>query len=174
MPAPRSKKAPVMFNGDENDIAEFLEVYECCADDVQLPKKEWVKFIFWYIEQSQCLTFEAFNGYATEDWDVFRDVIKEAFGGTFQAKKCMHGTLDSFIQALATKPITMDTELCMYHHDFQGKAAYLVTVKSRTHSLYSLEHILYLSYQVFPHNEPSPFVIFELRFYITSAFVSTR
>ena len=129
MPAPRSKKAPVMFNGNENDIAEFLEVYECCANDAQLPKKEWVKFMFWYIERSQHLTFEAFNGYATEDWDVFRDAIKEAFGGVFQAKKCTCATLDSFIQASATKPITMDTELCMYHRDFQGNAAYLVTDK---------------------------------------------
>ena len=46
---------------------------------------------------------------------------------------CFHrfltATLDSFIQASATKPITMDTELCVYHHDFQGKAAYLVTDK---------------------------------------------
>ena len=93
MQAPRSKKAPAMFNGDGNDIAEFLEVYKCCANDVQLPKKEWVKFMFQYIERSQHLTFEAFNGYATEDWDVFRDMIKEAFGSMFQAKKCTCATV---------------------------------------------------------------------------------
>ena len=32
IPAPRLKKAPDMFNGAEDDITEFLEVYEYCAD----------------------------------------------------------------------------------------------------------------------------------------------
>ena len=129
MPAPRLKKAPDMFNGDEDDIAEFLEVYERCADDAQLPKKDWVKFMFRYIDRSQRLTFEAFEGYATEDWEVFSDAIKEAFGGAFQTKKCTRATLDSFIQTSATNVITTDTELRVYHQDFQGKAAYLISDK---------------------------------------------
>ena len=44
-------------------------------------------------------------------------------------KKCMCLTLDSFIHAAATKPITTDTELCVYHCDFQGITAYLINDK---------------------------------------------
>ncbi|KAF8500699.1 hypothetical protein JB92DRAFT_3124320 [Gautieria morchelliformis] len=73
MPAPRSKKAPKMFNREDEDIAEFLKVCETCAGDVQLLKNEWVK---------------AFNGHAAEDWEVFSVSIQEAFGGAFQMKKC--------------------------------------------------------------------------------------
>ena len=50
IPAPRSKKAPKMFEGDEDDIAEFLDVYESCADDAQLPKADWVKVMFRYLD----------------------------------------------------------------------------------------------------------------------------
>ena len=52
IPGPRSKKVPKMFEGNEEDIAEFLDVYECCADDAQLPKDEWVKIMFRYLGQS--------------------------------------------------------------------------------------------------------------------------
>ena len=64
-----------------------------------------------------------------EDWDVFSDAIKEAFGGVFQTKKCTRAALDPFIQASATNVITTDTELHVYHRDFQGKAAYLISDK---------------------------------------------
>ncbi|KAF8532607.1 hypothetical protein JB92DRAFT_605726 [Gautieria morchelliformis] len=64
MLAPRLKKAPKTFSGDEDEITEFLDVYECCADGVQLHKMEWVKFMFRYIDRAQRLTFEGFDGYA--------------------------------------------------------------------------------------------------------------
>ncbi|KAF8530747.1 hypothetical protein JB92DRAFT_3105950 [Gautieria morchelliformis] len=129
MPVPRLKKALMMFNGEEDAIAEFLDIYEQCADDAQLPKTERVKFMFRYIDQSQCLTFEAFEGYANEDWDVFSVAIKEAFGGVFQTKQCMRAALDTFIHTSAAKVITTDTKLRIYHRDFQGKAAYLINNK---------------------------------------------
>ena len=129
MPAPRSKKAPKMFEGNEEDIAEFLDIYECCADDAQLPKEEWVKIMFRYLDRSQRLTFEAFDGYASEDWEVFSASIKEAFGGAFQTKKCTRATLDSFIHTSAAELITTDNELRVYHRSFQGIAAYLINDK---------------------------------------------
>ncbi|KAF8498434.1 hypothetical protein JB92DRAFT_2834241 [Gautieria morchelliformis] len=129
MPPPRSKKAPKTFSGDEDEITEFLDVYECCADDAQLPKTEWVKFMFLYIDRAQRLTFEALDGYATEDWDVFSEAIKEAFVGAFQTKKCTRATLDAFIQTASAKIITTDTELRVYHRHFQGIAVYLITDK---------------------------------------------
>ena len=50
MPAPRSKKAPKMFEGDEDDITEFLDVYESCADDAQLPNADWVKVMYRHLD----------------------------------------------------------------------------------------------------------------------------
>ncbi|KAF8510322.1 hypothetical protein JB92DRAFT_2831609 [Gautieria morchelliformis] len=129
MPAPRSKKAPRMFNGEDEDIAEFLEVYETCTGDAQLPKAEWVKVMFHYLERSQRLIFEAFDGYAAEDWDVFSSSIKEEFGGAVQSKKCTRATLDSFVQTSAAKVIITDTEFRVYHRCFQGTAAYLIKDK---------------------------------------------
>ena len=46
MPAPRSKKALKMFDGDEDDIAEFLDVYKQCVEDAQLPDTDHVKVMF--------------------------------------------------------------------------------------------------------------------------------
>ena len=80
MPVPRSKRALKLFEGDEGDIMDFLESYECRADDAQLPENQRVKVIFHYLHWSQRLIFEAFDGYATENWDVFKVSIKEAFG----------------------------------------------------------------------------------------------
>lgn len=69
-----------MFEGSEEEIAEFLAEYEHCAEDAQLPKADWVTFLFRYLARSQRLVFEAFDGYAAEDWDVFKVSIQEAFG----------------------------------------------------------------------------------------------
>ena len=124
MPAPRSEKAPKMLEGNDDDIAEFLDVYERCADDAQLLKTEWVKIMFRYLDQSQWLIFKAFDGYAEEDWEVLSASIREAFGGAFQTKKCMHTTLDPFICMSAADLITTDTELHVYHHSFQGIMCY--------------------------------------------------
>ena len=129
MPAPRSEKAPKMFEGNNKDIAESLDIYERCADDAQLLKTEWVKIMFRYLDQSQWLIFKAFDGYAEEDWEVLSASIREAFGGAFQMKKCTRTTLDSFIHTSAADLITTDTELCVYHRSFQGIAVYLIKDK---------------------------------------------
>ena len=53
MPATRSKTAPKTFKGNKEEIVEFLNAYKCCAEDAQLPKSEWVKLIFRYIDWVQ-------------------------------------------------------------------------------------------------------------------------
>ena len=69
-----------MFEESEEEIIMFLCDYEHCAEDVQRPKVDWVKVIFRYLHRSQHLIFEAFDGYAAEDWDIFKATIKESFG----------------------------------------------------------------------------------------------
>ncbi|KAF8502572.1 hypothetical protein JB92DRAFT_2833548 [Gautieria morchelliformis] len=80
MPPPRSKRAPKMFDGDDDEISDFLTAYERCALDAQLPKTGWVKCLFRYLTPFQKLVFAAFKGHDDEDWDVFKASIKEAFG----------------------------------------------------------------------------------------------
>ena len=35
-----------MFDGNEHDIAEFLDVYKQCVEDAQLPDTDHVKVMF--------------------------------------------------------------------------------------------------------------------------------
>jgi len=85
--------------------------------------------MFRYLDRVQWLTFKAFNGFDAADWDVFSVLTKEAFGGAFQTKKCTKSTLDTFVRTSATKLVSMDTELRVYHLGFQGIAAYLINDK---------------------------------------------
>ncbi|KAF8525391.1 hypothetical protein JB92DRAFT_2826792 [Gautieria morchelliformis] len=80
MPLRQSKRAPKLFEGEDEEIAEFLEAYEHCADDARQSNNERVNVIFRYLHRSQELIIMAFRGYAMEDWDVFKASIKEAFG----------------------------------------------------------------------------------------------
>ena len=70
----------MMSEGSEEEIITFLGDYKCCTEDVQLPKVDWVKVIFRYLDWSQHLIFEAFDNYAAEDWDIFKAAIKESLG----------------------------------------------------------------------------------------------
>jgi len=57
MPAPGSNCPPKTFDGKEEDIAEFLEQFENCADDMQLPEAEKVPFLFQYLSPGNRGTF---------------------------------------------------------------------------------------------------------------------
>ena len=129
MPAPGSKKAPPMFDGEEDHIAEFLDIYECCIDDAQLPQMDWVPFMFRYLSRSQRDIFEAFDGFETADWTSFKSAIEESFAGAFKIKRHTLASLDNFIRASANAPITVDSQLRAYHCQFQAITTYLVRNK---------------------------------------------
>ncbi|KAF8577298.1 hypothetical protein K439DRAFT_1622186 [Ramaria rubella] len=129
MPALGSKKAPRTFNGDEGEIAEFIEVYERCVDDVQLEKKDWVKFLFQYLARGQREIFKTFDGYDITDWAVFRTAIEEAFAGAFKTRRHTLLLFNLFISTTAQQPIHSDTELWAYHRKFQAIVVYPICEK---------------------------------------------
>ncbi|KIJ34595.1 hypothetical protein M422DRAFT_263379 [Sphaerobolus stellatus SS14] len=114
MPAPGSNRAPKTFDGSEDDIADFLELFENCADDAQLPDKEKVAFIFRYLSRGQKDIFKTLEGYAELDWTKFKKAIEEAFEGTFKEKKYIQQSLIQFMWNNATLPIQTDAELRAY------------------------------------------------------------
>jgi hypothetical protein len=129
MLAPGSKKAPVTFNGNELDVAEFMDVYECCIDDAQLPRSDWVPFLFRYLSRDQRDIFEASNGVDTAEWDTFKASIHESFAGAFKTKKYTMAYLDQFIRQSPLTPIQSDPAPRAYHHQFLVITNYLIKEK---------------------------------------------
>ncbi|KIJ45391.1 hypothetical protein M422DRAFT_251166 [Sphaerobolus stellatus SS14] len=126
MPAPGSSRAPKTFDGSEDNIAEFLEIFENCADDAQLPDAEKVSFIFRYLSRSQKDVFKTFDGYDDLDWKKFKAAIEEAFEGAFKEKKYTRQSLIQFTRNNATLPIRTDAELRAYQRGFQAITHYLI------------------------------------------------
>ncbi|KIJ22800.1 hypothetical protein M422DRAFT_100377, partial [Sphaerobolus stellatus SS14] len=126
MPAPGSSRAPKTFDGNEEDIAEFLEQFENCAEDCQLPDSDKVRFLCRYLGRQQKDIFRAFEGYDTCDWGVFLTAIKEEFEGAFTEKKYTRQSIIQFVRTRSITQITSDVELRTYHREFQAIARYLV------------------------------------------------
>ncbi|KIJ42802.1 hypothetical protein M422DRAFT_253891 [Sphaerobolus stellatus SS14] len=126
MPAPGSNRAPKTFDGSEDDIADFLELFENCADDAQLPDKKKVAFIFRYLSRGQKDVFKTFEGCAELDWPKFKTTIEEAFEGAFKEKKYTRQSLIQSTWNNATLPIQTDTELRAYQRGFQAITHYLI------------------------------------------------
>ncbi|KIJ30988.1 hypothetical protein M422DRAFT_267405 [Sphaerobolus stellatus SS14] len=109
MPAPGSNRVPKTFDGSEDVIADFLELFENCAEDAQLPDKE-----------------RTFEGYEELDWTKFKEAIEEAFEGAFKEKKYTRQSLIQFTRNTSTLPIQTDTELRAYQRGFQAITHYLI------------------------------------------------
>lgn len=129
MPAPGSKKAPLTFDGDEQQITEFMDVYERCIDDAQLPRSEWVTFLFRYLTRFQRDIFEAFDGVDPADWDIFKAAIHESFARAFKAKKYTLASLEQFVKQSSANPIQSDPAFRAYHRQFQAIMVYLIKEK---------------------------------------------
>ncbi|KIJ24849.1 hypothetical protein M422DRAFT_274269 [Sphaerobolus stellatus SS14] len=132
MPAPGSNRAPKTFDGSEDDIADFLELFENCADDAQLPDTEKVAFIFRYLSRGQRDVFKTFEGYAELDWAVFKAAIEEAFEGAFKEKKYTRQSLIQYTRNHSAVPIKTDTELRAYQRGFQAITHYLIKEQTIT------------------------------------------
>ncbi|KIJ22736.1 hypothetical protein M422DRAFT_196787, partial [Sphaerobolus stellatus SS14] len=126
MPAPGLNRAPKTFDGSEDDIADFLELFENCADDAQLPDRERVSFIFRYLSRGQKDVFKTFDGYEELDWVKFKAAIEEAFEGAFKEKKYTRQALIQFTRNNAALPIRTDAELRTYQRGFQAITYYLL------------------------------------------------
>ncbi|KIJ47688.1 hypothetical protein M422DRAFT_98498, partial [Sphaerobolus stellatus SS14] len=129
MPAPGSNCVPKIFDGNEDDIAEFLEQFENCAEDAQLADEDKVSFIIRYLARQQKDIFKSLDGYLETNWTVFRAAIQEAFEGAFKEKKYTHQSLIQYTRNNAAMPIRTDTELRTYQRGFNAITKYLLKQK---------------------------------------------
>jgi hypothetical protein len=100
-----------MFNGSEDEITEFLEQFENCADDVHLPDNDRVSFLCRYLSRQQRNIFQAFDGYSPSDWPTFKSAIKEEFEGAFREMKYTRQSLIQLARKQSEVLITTDAEL---------------------------------------------------------------
>jgi len=181
MPAPGSNRAPKMFDGKEEDIAEFLEQFENCADDAQLPETEKVPFLFRYLSRRQRDVFITFDGYSPAVWDTFKKSIEEAFEGAFKEKKYTRQSLIQFTRSRSNIKISTDAELRTYHHEFQAITHYLISNGSileeerdryfwfglHEESRRVIEQRLTITHPNHPRTKPYPFVeVFKVGKYV--------
>ncbi|KIJ45966.1 hypothetical protein M422DRAFT_250759 [Sphaerobolus stellatus SS14] len=139
MPALGSSRAPKTFEGNKEDIAEFLEQFKNCTEDSQLLDEDKVKFLFRYLGRQQKDIFKTFEGYNTGDWATFLVSIKEAFEGAFTEKKYTCQSIIQFARVHSAAQITTDVELRTYHRELQAIAHYLVkesVISDEEHSHY--------------------------------------
>jgi hypothetical protein len=129
MPAAGTSRAPKTFEGSEEHIEEFLEQFENCAEDPQLPDRDKVTYIFRYLGRSQKDIFRTLDGYEEHDWELFKTAIKDAFEGAFKEKKYTRHSLIQYTRNNANSPVGTDAELRAYQRGFQAIVHYLLKHK---------------------------------------------
>ncbi|KIJ38652.1 hypothetical protein M422DRAFT_176424, partial [Sphaerobolus stellatus SS14] len=129
MPAPGSNRAPKTFDGNEDNIAEFLEQFENCADDAQLADEDRVTFIIRFLSHQQKDIFKSIDGFDELNWSIFKAAIQEAFEGAFKEKKYTRQSLIQYTHNNATLPIQTDADLRAFQRGFNAITKYLLMKK---------------------------------------------
>lgn len=105
----------------------FLEQFEICVEDMQLPDEEKVTFSLHCLSNWQKEIFRTFNGCFTSGWRSFKAAIKEGafeeFGYTRQSLTIQ------FIQNSLASPILSDSALKAYRWKSQAVVQKLVDTK---------------------------------------------
>lgn len=125
MPPAGSPYAPSTFDGQDDDIKEFLEQFETCAEDARLHDSEMVRYLMRYLTMRQKDIFEAFDGYDENDWTQFLASIKAAFPTAFEPKYTRR-SLAQFTSESAKRPIQSKSALAAYFREFNAIARYLL------------------------------------------------
>ena len=79
MPTTRSHQAPTFSGRASDSFGKFLRDYEHLADSHQLTEEEKVQTITRYIPDALQAHWELLDGYTSQDWDVFRQMLKELY-----------------------------------------------------------------------------------------------
>lgn len=126
MPLPGSPMAPKTFDGDENEISDFLEHFLLCASSAQLPQEDHVAWFFKYLSREQKDIFRVFKGYKAKNWMEFEQTIKTEFRKAFEEKSYTRNTLIKFTEKAAQTVIKTEQQLREYHRKFQAIAQVLL------------------------------------------------
>lgn len=133
MPYPGTPGAPKTFDGDDNDIVEFLEHFENCAQDARLPDGEKVDYFMRYLSKKQKAVFRIFDGYSNRNWSSLRTaIVEDEFAAAFEQEICTRKSLVNFVTEAATKQITTVNALERYYREFRAIGQSLVAQKRMT------------------------------------------
>jgi hypothetical protein len=79
MPPSRSHRAPFFTGHVPDPLKNFLKEYEILADGHELTDREKVETITRYIPVGLQDYWESLDGYATGDWDLFRESLEATY-----------------------------------------------------------------------------------------------
>ena len=118
MPAPRSNKAP--FFGDQaGDALEvFLREYENLALTHALTPRERVEQILRYVSPELCDLWQFLDGYASRDWQTFRQSIQEIYGGASVMSRYSKQRLREFIKLTSKSRMVDEDDVRTYYKRF--------------------------------------------------------
>lgn len=170
MPLPGSCAAPKTFDGNEDDITDFLEHFLLCAARANLPQEARMTWFFRYLSKKQRPIFRVFKGYKTNDWVSFERTIKEEYRHAFKEKPYTQSTLMVFIRKTKENVIVTDRQLREYYREFQSIARILIEKGDMTeegcveyfwlglhgHTKSKLASRLVIQYPNHPRNWPYP------------------
>jgi hypothetical protein len=132
MPVVGTKEAPNVFDGEPEDLEDFLDRFEVLAIGAQLSSSERVKAITQYVTRKQKDLFKSLDGYSTQSWIDFVASLKAVFPSTATEQKYSQLTLESItLKAVRTYKRSYD-EFLEYYRNFMPVAKWLLAKKKIT------------------------------------------
>lgn len=130
MPFPGSASAPKTFDGNEEEMADFLEHFIYCAHAAQLLRANRVEFFFRYLSKPLKDFFRGLDGYKDKNWDKFEAAIRKEYKDAFD-KEGQHSKRDllTLVEDAARSPIQTTQQLREYGRNFRGISQFLVQGK---------------------------------------------
>ncbi|KAJ3806181.1 hypothetical protein F5876DRAFT_80961 [Lentinula aff. lateritia] len=125
MPAPGSSKAPTKFTGEAQDLKDFIEEFENCADAQELTSEEKVKMVAKYVDRETKRYWKTLDAYAKKDWGALKKELLKAYPGAEKGHRFSVLGLRRLAQKQARKRITSENDLVKYYQHFQVMSAAL-------------------------------------------------
>ncbi|GJJ07908.1 hypothetical protein Clacol_002114 [Clathrus columnatus] len=112
MPLPGSPQAPKTFAGNKDKIADFLEHFELCANESQLPESEKVTWLLRFLTKERKEIFKTYDGCEEKDWTTFITAIKTEYAEAFKLKLVNSETITKYFKKNSLT--TEDKDTCFW------------------------------------------------------------
>lgn len=132
MPVVGSKEAPRLFDGEPEELEDFLERFEILAIGVQLTPAETVKAITQYMTRRQKELFESLDGHLAKDWVEFEKSLTLVFPSIASEQKYSQMTLQSTSMKAVKTYRSTHADFQAYIRHFMPVAKWLVAKKKIT------------------------------------------
>ena len=118
MPAPHSNKAPFFGDQTGDTIEVFLREFESLALTYALTPRERIEQILRYVSPELCDLWQFLDGYASKDWQTFRQSIQEIYGGTSVMSRYSKQRLREFIKLTSKSRMVDEDDVRTYYKRF--------------------------------------------------------